>query len=214
MAFLGSCSPSNIEDNALNEPEIALDGEAIQEIQEEAEAIREERNQKGDTLALNDSILRSYLPREIAEFKPEGAFVGTPYGMSGTSYANAEQTYTNGKAHIRVTLDDYNGKESRLAQHVALWNQSPRRETPYMISGKFTFAPGMIGWEVYSRKKRKAELMIAVSDRVLLSIVADQQESTDFIKFIAKRMNLEELATFWRKKEGRPTQKAKKTLCF
>ncbi len=196
LGIWGACSSSHIDDTAYDPPELALDEEDIQEIQEDAEALREERNQKGDTVALNDSILRSFLPTEIADFKPEGAFVGTPYGMSGSSYTNAEQTYTNGTSHIRITLDDFNGKEANLAQNVALWNREPRRETPYMVSGKFTFAPGMIGWEVYSRKKRKAELMIAVSDRVLLTIVADQQESSDFIKFIAKRMNLDALAEY------------------
>lgn len=156
---------------------------------------RKKRIESGDTLALDYETLKDYLPKDIFGYAREGDMVGSYYGMSGSSYSNAEQNYKKNDGHLRITLDDYNGSEAQLAQYTANWIPGLKISNSNEKAGAILFEK-MKGWEVYHIKARRAELMLAISDRILLTIIADQQKDMALVKAIAKKMDLETLAKY------------------
>ncbi|GAB4403749.1 MAG: hypothetical protein OHK0053_28750 [Microscillaceae bacterium] len=156
---------------------------------------REERNEKGDTIALKDKDLRSFLPKKIGAYVPSGDFVGNPYQASGASFSNAEQDYSDGQNHLRITLVDYNSAQGQHAQEIARWRADLAVETRREKGGSFVL-DDMIGWEMYHKESQRAEIMLAVSDRIMLTIIADNQEDTAFLKYVAKQMRLKTLANY------------------
>ncbi len=166
------------------------------QVRKEAVQKRQERIEKGDTLAIKSKTLRDFLPKTYQGYEPTGDFVGTPYGMSGDSYSNAEQSYQKENSHLRITLDDYNGKKSQHAQSITLWTTASGVDNQYIRAGGFLLYENMPGWEIYDKRHRRAELRVAVSDRFLLTIIADNQENIQFVKSLARSMRLKELAQY------------------
>ena len=168
--------------------------ERIIKEEDKAVELREKRVTEGDTVALAPEQLKDYLPRSFDGFDPAGDFVGSPYQLSGQSYANAEQDYAKGDTHIRITLCDYNGSESQFAQETAYFASGMRIDNRRVEAGSVEFSGNLKGWEIFDKRTQRAELNIAVSDRILLKIIANQQTDTEYIKSIAKQMNLKALA--------------------
>ena len=168
--------------------------ERIIEEEDKAIELREERISSGDTVALAPEKLEDYLPETFDGFDPSGDFVGSPYQLSGQSYANAEQDYAKGDTHIRITLCDYNGSESQFAQETAYFASGMRIDNRRVEAGSVEFLGNLKGWEIFDKRTKRAELSIAVSDRILLKIIANQQTNTEYIKSIAEKMNLKALA--------------------
>ena len=168
--------------------------EKIDKEADKAIELREERITKGDTVALAPEQLKDYLPESFDGFRPEGDFVGSPYQLSGKSYANAEQDYAQGDTHIRITLCDYNGSESQFAQETAYFASGMRIDNRRVEAGSVEFPGNLRGWEIFDKRTKRAELSIAVSDRILLKIIANQQKDTKYIKSIAEQINLQALS--------------------
>lgn len=165
-----------------------------QEKKQEGREKRTARNQAGDTLAIDAAILKSFLPKSFKGYQSTEDFSEMPYEASGEAYSSVEQTYLKGNSHLRITLSDYNGQESKLAESTAIWNVYPGTENTSQSAKGLKMHKSMVGWEIYLKNSRRAELMLAVSDRILLTIIADQQKDTEFIKSIAEAMDLPKLA--------------------
>lgn len=176
---------------------------AIQELikewkdkEKEGRKKRQERNNAGDTTAMDAKLLKSFLPQRYEGYSLTEDFSEMPYGASGEAYASVEQTYVKGNSHLRITLSDYNGQEAKLAESTAIWSIYPRSDTESELTQGITMHDSMIGWEIYLKNSQRAELTLAISDRILLTIIADQQEDTEFIKSLAQAIDLLELAKF------------------
>ncbi|NJL13343.1 MAG: hypothetical protein HC913_10300 [Microscillaceae bacterium] len=133
--------------------------------------------------------------QKIGAYVPSGDFVGSPYQASGTSFSNAEQDYSDGQNHLRISLVDYNSAQGQHAQEIARWRAELQVETRREKGGSFIL-DDMIGWEMYHKESQRAEIMLAVSDRIMLTIIADHQEDTAFLKYVAKQMRLKTLANY------------------
>jgi hypothetical protein len=168
--------------------------QSIRESQKTAIGKRKERNKKGDTLALSQEELASYLPESYKDYISEGQTVGNDFQLSGSRYAGAEQNYLKGTAHLRITLTDYNGAVPPHAGIMAMWDTTVRTETRKVKAGGVRLYGTMRGWELLDKRRKRAELTLAVSDRILLVIKADQQSNTEFVKAVALSMKLKELA--------------------
>lgn len=170
--------------------------EKMEEAEAEGKAQRAQRNEKGDTLALTPETLKSYLPKRFDGYRAlDSGFVGTPYQLSGASYSSVSQDYQKEGSFLKITLDDYNGKESDFASSVKLWTTGLRVDDQRTRAGSVKIAEHW-GWEIYDKRTKKAELMLAISDRLLLSLIASNQENTDFIKEVAESLDLDELSDF------------------
>jgi hypothetical protein len=156
---------------------------------------REKRIAKGDTIALTDQQLKDFLPKKVLGYTPEGATIGTPYQASGASYSSVEQFYVNQNNHLRITIDDYNGAEAQTAKIVAMWEHLSPTRSQYKQSG-LVDVKGFKAWQSILIRKGRAELMIAVSDRIMVSIQADHQQDATLIQQIAKSIDLKKLAKF------------------
>jgi hypothetical protein len=77
---------------------------------------------------------------------------------------------------------------------MAMWDTTVRTETRKVKAGGVRLYGTMRGWELLDKRRKRAELTLAVSDRILLVIKADQQSNTEFVKAVALSMKLKELA--------------------
>ncbi len=169
--------------------------ERMEEEKQKVEEKREERNQKGDTIAVKSETLESFLPKKIDNYLPDGDIIGNPYGASGASFANAELNYSDGIKHLRIRLTDYNSPNTQHAESIAMWRSGVRLNNRKQSAGSFEIDE-MVGWEIYHKREKRAEIMLAISDRMLLNILADEQPDTEYIKYVAKKMNLKSLAKY------------------
>jgi len=203
LFFLFSCDlPTENEEesqDSLTQLQTVEDFEELEkQIKSEEETIeekREERNQQGDTIAIDDETLKSYLPKKINNYQLNGQPVGSPYQASGTSFSSTEQNYIDGNNQLRVTLTDYNAANTQHAQSIAMWRSGLRIDNRRELAGSFEIED-MIGWEIYHKRERRSEIMLAVSDRILISIIANNQEDTEYIKEIVQKINLKRLSKF------------------
>ncbi|MDX2306162.1 MAG: hypothetical protein NW226_25360 [Microscillaceae bacterium] len=192
----GGADGDEITDSAnfvLNYPEIR---EKIIKEEAKVQKIRKQRIQQGDTLAIEPEQLRDFLPKSFDGYAAEGDFVGSPYQLSGQSYANAEQDYVKGSVHIRITLCDYNGKEAQFAKETAYFASGIRIDDRQVNAGSVVFPGNIKGWEIFEKITQRAELNLAVSDRILIKIIANNQSDTEYIKKIAQKLNLKKLSQF------------------
>ena len=152
-----------------------------------------ERRAKGDTLALHYTELQKYLPTisgyTMAE--PDGGSVN----MNGMSYSNAEGKYKNEKGkRVTVSIVDYNQAYALYSTATAMWAMGLSVDSKSEKACGFKIDESRGGWESYKKKSKKAEVTLGVGDRFWIHVEADDQENTDFVKEIAKSIDLTKLA--------------------
>lgn len=163
----------------------------------EAETKHEERKKKGDTTAITDKKLAEYLPQKpLGLFEKTNKSTQNPYNMSGQKIANAEQEYRYKNAFLRINLIDYNAGNSPDVETSAYWTKALSTETDTERSAGFALKNEIKGWEIFFKKKKMAEVTLAISDRFTLILKANQQTDCEILKNIASEMlpQLEELA--------------------
>lgn len=176
---------SNLEENSEN----------IQEQLDDAEKKRQERIAKGDTLAIPYKELQAYLPKEISGYAPDGDPDGSTTNMSGISYSQCEQTYSNGEKSVTVSIHDYNGAYDMYSGLTALYSAGMSFENDEELArGVSLKGDKYKGWEILKKVDKRAEMFLGVGYRFYIAIEADNQENTDFIKSVAEGLNLDELA--------------------
>lgn len=158
---------------------------------------RRERIKKGDTLAMTEKKLASYLPARVMGYRANGEFSGTPVQMSGQSYASFEREYSKNDSHLKITLVDYNGLIPQNANAIATWKSGLAINNRRTKAGSiYLYKGNMPGWEVYHKRVQRAEITLAVSDRIMLYLIADRQSDTEFLKRLAESLRLNELAKY------------------
>lgn len=171
--------------------------ENMTDAEREGEETRKERIKKGDTIAISYEKLADFLPKKVEKYKKNGDLVSSEKGMSGKSYSNVEQAYINDADHnIIISIIDYSGANAQFARETAYFDSGMRINDRTAIAGGVKIKDNMKAWEIYEKRTRVAKLDVAVSDRILLKILASHQEDTEFVKEIAENMDLEKLAGF------------------
>jgi len=159
-----------------------------------ASAKIKERKAKGDTLAMPYADLIKYLPTSIAGYKA-GEPTGSSMNMTGMSYSSAEIEFTNDKDEsIKVSLVDYNSAASLYQGMTALWASGFSMDSPDEKAGGIKFNNDVAGWEDYHKKSKEADVTLGIGYRFYLTVHADNQESTEFAKSVAKSLDLSKLA--------------------
>jgi hypothetical protein len=177
-------------------PEMAQNMETSQAKAEQKWA---ERKQKGDTLAMNFKELQKFLPSSVSGYTTEEP-AGESVNMSGLSFSQASgkfsRTAGDGSSEdITVEIMDYNAQSALFTAAAFWWISGFSREDGNGFERGFD--PGVAncyGYEKYTKASKEAELTLAVGYRFIVVIKGDNQNNTEFLKSIAKSMNLNAMA--------------------
>ena len=159
----------------------------------ESESKMKERRAKGDTLAMHYTELQKYLPT-ISGYtmgEPDGGSVN----MTGMSYSNAEGKYKNEKGkRVKVSIIDYNQAYALYLTATAMWAMGLSVDSPSEKACGFKIDETTGGWESFKKKSKRAEVTLGIGDRFWIHVEAEDQENTDFVKEIAKSIDLSKLS--------------------
>lgn len=162
---------------------------------EAAEQKRAVRVERGDTVSLNYKDLQRYLPGSIDGFLPVGKPEGESINMGGISYSTCEQTYEKGNQHLKVQLVDYNGANALYAGATAMMSAGFSQENDEeLMRGCDLGVANVKGWETLQKKDHKASVALGVGDRFFVAVESDNQQDTEFVKQVARNMDLQALA--------------------
>lgn len=168
-------------------------GEALEKATNTNTDKMKERRAKGDTLAMPYADLQKYLPTldGYTMGEPDGATVN----MGVMSYSSAEARYKKeGGGKVKVTIIDYNQAYSMYTAATAMWAMGMSVDTPTEKAGSVKIGDNIAGWEVFKKKRNRAEITLGVGSRFWVQVEADNQENTDYVKEIAKKIDLDKLS--------------------
>jgi hypothetical protein len=152
----------------------------------------EEKMQSGDTVAMPYTVLKSYLPSTISGYK-EVEVTGKEVNDYGMSWSDTKKKYTQGSQTVFITLSDYNGAYGLYAgasMVIGLPNVSNEEET----SESFILNDGDIkGRQSFNNKSKEAVVILAIGERFLLNLEAQDQSSAAHLRAIAESLDLDEL---------------------
>jgi len=152
------------------------------------------RRAKGDTLAMPYADLQKFLPATIDGYKtgePDGATVN----MGVASYSSAEGKYKKDDGSwVKVSIIDYNQAYGMYTAATAMWAMGMSVDTPNEKAGGVKMGDDIGGWEVFQKKSKKASVVLGVGSRFWVSIEANKQENADFVKSVAKAIDLSKLS--------------------
>jgi hypothetical protein len=172
-------------------------GEAGKEMSanlEKAKDERTEREKRGDTLSLPYKELQQYLPTEVSGYKA-GELSGQSQKMTGMAFSTAEREFTNGEEEVKVSVVDYNGSNALYQGAAAMMALGMEQEDDEHIMGPTTLKiDGVKGMETYYKKEGRAEMMLAVGGRFLVTLSGQKQKDMGLLKSVAEDMDLEKLA--------------------
>lgn len=170
----------------------------IEKSQKEAEQIRAERKKRNDLNAMPYTKLQGYLPASIDGYKGEEP-AGESIDMQGLSYSNASRNYTKTNAdgttdQIEINILDYNSVESMFGA-AAFWVVGISKEDSHSKEKTFqTNIPYTYGYEKFLKESKEVEIHYAVAYRFIIQIRGTNQKDTEFLKTLAAKMKLDELA--------------------
>jgi len=160
-------------------------GKEMKKQADETSKIMAKRRESGDTLALPYQDLQKFLPESINGYskdEPNGATMN----MSGMSYSSVGCNYKKDDGnYIRVNLVDYNAAFNLYTAATAMWTAGLKIDTPEEKTSGFKVDDNISGWESYKKKSNDVSVVVGVGNRFLITVEANKQENTDFVKEIA-----------------------------
>jgi hypothetical protein len=200
IGFITACGGSgdraeNLRDSARYMQRYMRWQERIKKTEQESKQKRQARFKKGDTLAIQPQKLKDYLPTKILGFQTEGHLIDNPSNFSGKAFSSVEQGYIKGNQHLRITITDHNGKTAPdYADMLAIWRETIFQDSRREYSAGVLIQKNIKSWAYFHKRKRRAELTLLVSDRITVSIMADNQANTELLREIAEQMDLQILS--------------------
>lgn len=156
---------------------------------------RTDRAQRGDTLSLNYRELQRYLPTEVNGYAAVGRPKGESVNLSGMSYSTCEQDYEKNGQRLKIQLVDYNGANALYAGATAMMSAGFSQENDeQLMRGCDLGVSGVKGWETLEKKEGKACVALGVGDRFFVAVESDRQRDTEFVKQVARNLDLQALA--------------------
>jgi hypothetical protein len=200
VSLLWACEESEEEKQAKQIREElarrAIQKRDIEKGRKDAEKKREERDAKGDTVALSTEKLESFLPEICEAYKKEGALINSPAERNGNAFSSVEQTYSDGNKNVRIIIRDSNQGKSTHAGMSAVWQKRKSIRSREGV-GRYVFLQDAFhAWESFAKKDKKAEILIDVSDRIYIQIAGYNQSNTADLHDFVKLLDLKRLAKF------------------
>ena len=201
-SFLSCGSGSNrdtvikTKDGNVTVSDLQKASEQMKDAVNEAEKKKQERRDRGDTLAMNYKDLQQYLP-EVSGYEKKGNPGGeTVSGAGFGSFSKAEQRYQSGDKRLEIELIDYNQSAFGFMAATGMFGMNVQVENDREKTGSFkTGIDGVKGYERIFKTEDRAEVTYAVADRFLITLKARGSNDVEELKNIAKSMKLSELAS-------------------
>lgn len=144
---------------------------------------------------MNYTDLQEFLPTSISGYEA-GEPGGQTMNAQGLSFSSADINFTNSNGdYVRITLLDYAGAINMYQAATATWSTGMSYESDEVSLKQVTWSDNIAGWEQIDKKDRKSTIALGVSDRFFLTIEASNQDDTDLVVSVAKKMDLENLAS-------------------
>jgi hypothetical protein len=181
--------------NALNAMKsVAEAAENVGENMEEMNKKQEERIAKGDTIAMHYEELAKYLPESFNAFSKDGDLKGGTVNMSGASYSNVEQVYTNADGErLKIAIMDYNSAIHIYTGVMALYGTGLDIDNTNERLKSFTIDDEIKGWHTFKKKTNKVELFAGIANRFYVTVNLDNAESGDDAVAVITDTSLKEL---------------------
>jgi len=160
-----------------------------------ADVRKKERISRGDTLAMPYQELQKFLPASVSGYTAE-APEGTSFNMPPMSYSQAKCKYVAAGSdnYVTVELVDYNQAGDMYVGLTALWQIGFSSETKDRMEK--SYSPGIdnvSGYEVLDKTNKRATVSFGIAWRFFLTIEANNQTSTDFVKSVANSLDIKKL---------------------
>ncbi|MGE0442153.1 MAG: hypothetical protein AB7S39_16850 [Gemmatimonadales bacterium] len=162
-----------------------------------AEAMRNERIARGDTVAIPYAELKTYLPESIDGYTPEGEAEGSQQSMPGFSLSQAERTWektgvTEGDVpSVHVTIADFGGTEQAYGMIAApLFMGFTQEDDHHRAGATPTSVADAAAWEEYDKDTRDAKITLVARYRYLISVEARNQteDQSAMVKRVAEEV--------------------------
>lgn len=139
--------------------------------------------------------LQAFLPTELP-----GYTTGEPSGetvkMQGFNVSSAEVEYTNESGdYVKVAIVDYLAAAALYNMATSMWAMGLEVDSSEEMAKGFTLGGDKNGWETFQKKSNDAEAVLGVNNRLIITVDANNQENTDYVKSVLKSMDLEGLST-------------------
>ena len=156
--------------------------------------MKEKSTERKNAKAINYDELMKYLPTSIDGYTLNGEPKGASMDMSEMSYSSAEVSFNNDKGdRIHITLLDYNAAASLYGMTTAMWASGFKIDSSEEFGQSISISDDISGWETIKKKTKKANIVLGIADRFLLTVEGDNQEDCEFLKEVAKSMDLDKL---------------------
>ena len=184
------------KDGKVTVSDLQKASEQMKDAMDIAEKRKQERRERGDTLAMHYKDLQQYLP-EVSGYEKKGNPGGESVSGAGFgSFSKAEQRYQSGDKRLEIELIDYNQSAYGFTAAIGMVGMNVQIENDREKTGSFnTGMEGVKGYERVFKTENRAEVTYAVVDRFLITIKARGSNNGEELKSIAKSMKLSELAS-------------------
>ena len=136
--------------------------------------------------------LEKFLPKSIEGYEKEDP-EGTTLNMAGFSVSSAMAEYTSlNKDYVRVSILDYNAAPSLYKSSTAMWGKGITIDSEDEYSKSFSLN-GLNGWESFEKINKKANVVVGIGNRLLITIEANNQLDAEKSKDILAFMNLKSM---------------------
>lgn len=151
----------------------------------------EQKQASGDTLVVPAEELLKILPEKVEGFVPDGEAELLDEKAAGSSWSVAARRYRKGNIQLRLTVADYNGAYGMYAGATSVFSEMDNEEERTKV---ISLKDGKVkGWESFRKQSHESSLMLAVSNRYLITLEADHQQDTSFLLSLVDKINLEKL---------------------
>jgi hypothetical protein len=141
--------------------------------------------------AVSADVLKSFIPNPSG-YTADGDIQTTQAKMGELEYSVANQSWTNGNKHLKVTIADYNGVQALTAAYSMLMNMSVETNGEVTKGEKFGGHPG---WVQYHKDNSQAQIGVAVNDRLWLIAEGDNGATIDEVRALVNSIDLNKLAS-------------------
>lgn len=145
--------------------------------------------------------LYKYFPESIEGYKKERPIGSTKSHykyIDGPLCSFATVSYKNNTGNkVKIYLYDnnpYSIYSDTMSRGNAIMSLVMSADTLIENIKSFKIKNNIDGWESFKKGNKKAIVFLYLGDRFFLYVEADNQKNTEFVKEIARKMNLETLA--------------------
>jgi hypothetical protein len=141
----------------------------------------------GESIHYKD--LEKFLPSVIEGYEKEDP-EGTSLNMAGFSVASASAEYTGPDGnYIRVSILDYNAAPSVYKTETAMWGKGITIDSDDEYAKSFSLNNELNGWESFQKINKKANVVVGIGNRLLISVQANNQLDAEKSKDILALVN-------------------------